>query len=87
MKLPFKAAYMFRPGFIKPIAGQKNAYTASKVMGSIYPLLAFLLPKHICTMEDLGLEMIQAVKIGYPKPILENKDIAQLARTAPPAGV
>ena len=29
MKLPFKAAYMFRPGFIKPTKGLKNAYGVS----------------------------------------------------------
>src|SRR5208283_1693556 len=81
MKLPFKAAYAFRPGFIKPIKGLKNAYSFSTVLGLIYPVLKTLFPKYVCTLQDLGLAMIQATLAGYPKKILENKDIAQLAST------
>ena len=81
MKLPFKAVYLFRPGFIKPIKGLKNAYAFSKVLGLLYPVWKILLPKYVCTLEDLGLAMIQAASKGYPNKILENKDIAQLART------
>ena len=79
MKLPFKAAYGFRPGFIKPIKGLKNAYSISIVMGWIYPVLKTLFPKYVCTLRDLALAMIQATLVGYPKKVLENKDIAQLA--------
>lgn len=79
MKLPFKAVYAFRPGFIKPIKGLKNAYTLSTVLGMFYPALKTLFPKYVCTLRDLGLAMIHAAGVGYPKKILENKDIAQLA--------
>lgn len=81
MKLPFKAAYMFRPGFIKPIKGLGRAYTASKVFGLIYPALEALFPKYVCTLDDLGISMIRTVRMGYSNPILENKDITKLART------
>jgi uncharacterized protein YbjT (DUF2867 family) len=77
--LPFKAAYAFRPGFIKPYKGLKNSYRASKVLGGIYPALKALFPKHVCTMEDLALAMILAVRDGYSSPVLENPDIARLA--------
>jgi len=80
-KLPFKAAYAFRPGYIKPIKGLKNAYTFSKVLGSFYPVLKALFPKYVCTLHDLGLAMIHATSVGYSQKILENKDIAQLAAT------
>jgi len=80
-KLPFKAAYMFRPGLIKPIKGQKNVKTIFKVAGLMYPLWKTLSPKNVCTLEDLGLAMIQASRIGYIKQIIENIDIAQLAKT------
>ncbi len=80
MKLPFKASYMFRPGFIKPIKGLKNAYGVSKALGLFYPALKFLLSKHVCTLEDLGTAMIKVTMNGYHKNILENKDIAQLRR-------
>jgi hypothetical protein len=80
MKLPFKAAYGFRPGFIKPIDGQKNAYGVSKVLGVGYPLLKALFPKYVCTLEDLGRAMIGVASEGYSKQILENPDIARVAQ-------
>jgi len=77
--LPFKAAYAFRPGFIKPYKGLKHSYGVSKVLGSIYPLMKAVFPKYVCTLEDLALAMINAAKDGYSSPVLENPDIARLA--------
>ncbi len=81
-KLPFKAAYAFRPGFIKPIKGLKNAYGVSKVLGSIYPALKIAFGKYVCTLQDLGMAMINATVAGYSAPILENIDIEKLAKRA-----
>ena len=81
MRLPFKAVYLFRPGYIKPIKGLKNAYSVSVIIGSVYPLLKFLVPKYVCTLEDLGDAMIQSVNSGYNKNFIENTDIALLAQT------
>ena len=78
-KHPFKAVYLFRSGFIKPSANQKRAYKASRAIGTIYPILKTLLPKYVCTMDDLGMAMINTVKFGYERNVLENKDIAKLA--------
>ena len=83
-KLPFKAAYAFRPGFIKPIKGLKNAYGASKALGTIYPVLRALLPKFVCTLEDLGLAMVNVTLAGFPMPTLENTDIERVARSVVP---
>jgi uncharacterized protein YbjT (DUF2867 family) len=80
-RLPFKAVYSFRPGLMKPTTGQKNVKTIFKVLGYSYPLWKFFSPKNVCTLEEVGLAMIQAVRVGYSKKILENLDIAQLART------
>lgn len=81
-KLPFKAVYLFRPGYIKPTKGLKNAYTISKVAGLFYPIWKALLSKYVCTLEDLGIAMIQAAKSGYANRGLENKDITKLAESA-----
>lgn len=81
MELPFKAAYMFRPGFIKPLKGQRSAHTISKVAGALYPLMSILVPKYICTMEEVAKAMIHVVKAGYPSKILENNDIVRFAGT------
>ncbi len=78
-RLPFKAVYLFRPGLMKPTKGQKNVKPLFKVLGLLYPLWKVLSPKNVCTLEEVGLAMIQAAQTGYTKQILENKDIAQLA--------
>jgi uncharacterized protein YbjT (DUF2867 family) len=80
-RLPFKAVYLFRPGLMKPTKGQKNVKPLFKVLGLFYPLWKVLSPKNVCTLEEVGLAMIQAAQTGYTKQILENKDIAQLAST------
>ena len=78
-KIPFKSIYLFRPGLMKPVEGQKNLKRYYKVAGLLYPLFKFISPKNVCTLEDLGLAMIHAAEVGYPKQILENMDITQLA--------
>ena len=79
MKLPFRAVYAFRPGFIKPIDGQQRAYGVSKVLGTAYPLLKALFGKYVCTLEDIGWSMIGVATAGYSKKVLENSDIAEVA--------
>ncbi len=79
LKLAFKAAYMFRPGFIRPIKGMKRTMRFSAVLSPVYPALKLLFPGSVCTLEDLGRAMIHAAEKGYPKKILENRDIADLA--------
>ena len=83
MKLPFKAVYLFRPGLMKPVKGQRNVKSLFKAAAWLYPVFKVLAPKHVCTLEDLGRAMIRTVEVGYPKPILENADITQLAGTGP----
>jgi hypothetical protein len=79
LTLPFRAAYNFRPGFIKPIKGQKNAFTLARVMGAVYPLWKALFPKYVCTLEDLGKAMIRATQEGYASRTIECLDIARLS--------
>jgi hypothetical protein len=78
-KLPFKAVYLFRPGLMKPTQGQKNVKAIMKVAGWLYPVVKFLSPKNVCTLEDLGLAMINTSLNGFEKKILENVDITRLA--------
>lgn len=80
MELPFKTAYMFRPGFIKPLKEQRNAHTISRIAGALYPLMNIFVPKYICTMEELAGAMVLVVKAGYPKQVLENSDIVRFGR-------
>jgi hypothetical protein len=80
MKLPFKAVYLFRPGFIKPTRGLKHAHNISKIVGLLYPLWKAIVPKYVCTLEDVGLVMIHMTTENCPKRIIDNADITHLAR-------
>ncbi|MDN5283794.1 MAG: hypothetical protein JWR38_68 [Mucilaginibacter sp.] len=80
MKLPFKKVYNFRPGFMKPTPGQKNVKSFYKFIGSLYPLLRLLFPNNVSTMSEAGQAMVNSVLRGYPKQILEVRDIKLLAK-------
>jgi hypothetical protein len=79
LKLPFKAAYMFRPAGIQPLHGVKSRTAwvqAIYVVAS--PLLTWLnrvAPKYMTTSEQVGRAMIKVARDGYPKPVLESEDI------------
>lgn len=75
MKLPFKATYMFRPGYLHPTPGLKNVNKYYKYVTWMYPLLRKLFPGTASTLAELGQAMLKVTKHGYPKPILEVKDI------------
>ena len=81
MRLGFRDAYAFRPGFIKPTPGLKNVFTAAKVVGPLYSLLHLVVPKWVCTMQDLGRAMIRVAAVGYEKKHVECVDIEKLGRS------
>jgi uncharacterized protein YbjT (DUF2867 family) len=84
LKIPFKAAYMFRPGYIQPLHGITSKTRLYRVgytlMGPLYPLLRALFPKYVITTEDVGRSMLEVAKHGAPKQVLENTDLAALSR-------
>lgn len=75
LKLPFKGAYMFRPGYIQPISGLKNTYKIYKIFVPFYPVLKTLFPKYVVSLEEIGLAMINVTLVGSDKKVLECKDI------------
>ena len=80
LRLPFRAAYMFRPGYIHPTQGLKNVLNLYLVFGWLYPLWKILFPKYVCTLREIGLAMINCAVKGYGKSILEVKDIIAAAK-------
>jgi hypothetical protein len=80
IQLPFKSAYMFRPGLIKPTEGMKNTLGIYKALGWLYPLIKMVAPKFGCTLKEIGLAMIHAAQRGYSKNVLEVPDIVELAK-------
>ncbi|UCF62749.1 MAG: NAD-dependent epimerase/dehydratase family protein [bacterium] len=77
----FENSYMFRPGYIQPTKGLKNAYKIYKILAPFYPVWKTLFPKHVCSLEDLGLSMINTTLYGYDKRVLENIDITYQAKS------
>jgi uncharacterized protein YbjT (DUF2867 family) len=79
MALPFKAVYVFRPGFVQPLHGIVSRTTMYNVfyrlIGPIYPALKALVPNYITTTETMGRAMIAAAAHGSAKRIHENPDI------------
>ncbi|GAB3571887.1 Rossmann-fold NAD(P)-binding domain-containing protein [Hymenobacter daeguensis] len=79
LTLPFRAAYMFRPGFMKVTPGQRNILKWYGAIAWLYPVARKLTPNYVSTMQEVGRAMIKATLAGYPKPVLEVRDIVALA--------
>jgi hypothetical protein len=79
LKLHFKSAYMFRPGFMKQVSGQRNVKSIFKAFLIFYPVFKALFPNAGCKIEDLAKAMIRVSNAGYSKHIIDNKDVDQLA--------
>jgi uncharacterized protein YbjT (DUF2867 family) len=79
LSLPFKGAYMFRPGPIVALHGivsRTRVYRWGYVLAApIIPLLLRMFPKQVTTTEQLGRAMLAVTRKGYPKPVLEPSDI------------
>ncbi|KYK45886.1 epimerase [Bradyrhizobium liaoningense] len=82
LKLPFKAAYMFRPGAIQPLHGARSktpwvqaVYIATWPLGSV---LRRISPRLVTSTEQIGRAMIRVAREGYPRRVLEMEDINSL---------
>jgi uncharacterized protein YbjT (DUF2867 family) len=87
LAMPFKAAYMFRPGYIQPVHGVRSKTALYRslyvLVAPLYPMLKALAPKFVTTTENIGRAMLEVAKHGAAKRVLESVDIEALARTAP----
>ena len=91
LRMPFRAAYMFRPGFIVPMDGIESKTRSYRifynVLAPVMPLLHRLFPKAVLTTRELGQAMLIVVRSGAPKHVLETSDIrALLEAKAFPSG-
>jgi uncharacterized protein YbjT (DUF2867 family) len=87
LRMPFAAAYMFRPGFIEPAQGETSRTKLYRVLFTIakplLPLLRRVFPNQILTTEQIARAMLNLVTHPYPKHILEIKDIRAAAELSP----
>ena len=84
LRMPFQAAYMFRPGVIVPLHGIKSRTALYRIpymlMAPLLPLLEAAFPKYVTTTERLGRAMIHVAKQGAAKAVLESSDINAVGR-------
>ena len=82
LRLRFKAAYMFRPGVIQPLHGIRSKTASYRifygVLGPVLSVVRAVAPRMMTTTEQIGRAMLQVVRQGYPKQVLEAGDIARL---------
>jgi len=83
LAMPFKAAFMFRPGYIQPMKGIKSAtklYNALYVVFKpLYPLLKAISPNGVTSTVQLGKAMINVTMEGHENNVLHAKEINELA--------
>jgi uncharacterized protein YbjT (DUF2867 family) len=82
LRLPFKAAVMFRPGFIVPLHGIVSKTLLYRICYALLrpfgPMLYRMLPQYVTTTEQLGRAMLRVAESGSPKTVLTNRDMNAL---------
>ncbi len=82
LKLPFRGAYMFRPGAIQPLHGarSKTAWVQAvyDVSWPLWSVLRRIAPRLVTSTEQIGRAMIRVAREGYPRRVLEMEDINSL---------
>ncbi|WP_163325891.1 NAD-dependent epimerase/dehydratase family protein [Draconibacterium mangrovi] len=83
IKLGFKQAFMFRPGFIIPLRGIQSRTKAYQFVYDYFMWLVRLFkavaPNAVVDTTQLGKAMINCTLYGYNAVIIKPKDIIQLA--------
>lgn len=84
LRLPFRAAYAFRPGAIQPMHGERSKTAMYRVLYSLtkplLPLLRWVFPNQVLTTEEIGRAMIRVARHGASKRVLESSDIRACAQ-------
>ncbi len=84
LHMPFKGAYMFRPGIIQPLHGIRSKTRSYRVVYTIlspFVLLAkAVAPNSITTTERMGRAMIRVALEGAPSHLLSTGQINELGK-------
>ncbi|MGI5147719.1 epimerase [Plantactinospora sp. CA-294935] len=71
--------YAFRPGFIQPLHGIRSKTRSYRVLYALIaplaPALRRAFPRAVTTTEQIGLAMLGVAERGYPRRVLENRDL------------
>lgn len=83
LSMPFRASYMFRPGYIQPMKGIRSRTRLYNMVYFVFKPLYFLLKAFkslVTNTGTLGRAMIRAGAYGYTRRILESTDINILGK-------
>lgn len=79
LRMPFRGAYVFRPGYIQPLRGVRSRTTMYAalyaVVSPLYPLLRRVFGNSVTDSVTLGRAMVRVARNGYERRILEGADI------------
>jgi len=75
MKLPFKQAFGFRIGFLIPNLQQKRVLKYYNYISWLIPVIKFLFPNIISSMNQVARAMIYVSQNGYKNNVIYVKDI------------
>ena len=77
--MPWKAAFVFRPGLVRPLHGIRSR---TRLYNVLFPLLwpvmaitGLVAPSHITTTERIGRAMLQCARAGFPSRILYAREM------------
>ncbi|MDE1179274.1 epimerase [Paraburkholderia sp.] len=86
LRLPFRSAYLFRPGVIVPLDGIRSKTRAYQsiywILKPVLSLAKALFPKQVATTRSVGLAMLEVVRKQPPGRHIEAADIEALSLAA-----
>jgi len=79
LRLPFRRAVMFRPGFIQPLHGATSRTRAYRIFyaltAPLLPLLRRVAPRYVTTTEQVARAMLRVAREGAAEPVLNTAAI------------
>jgi uncharacterized protein YbjT (DUF2867 family) len=89
LRMPFKGAYMFRPGVIQAGPGIRSKTAIYRFLYVLLRPMVWLAravsPESVTTTETIGRAMVRVATDGAPTPVLGTREINRLARLGPPS--
>ncbi|PZP34628.1 MAG: epimerase [Roseateles depolymerans] len=86
LALPFRSAYMFRPGLIRPVDGAVSKTPAYRwsylLLAPLLPLLHRALPQAVLSTREIGEAMLQLARAPADHRIVETGDIRRVLNTS-----
>jgi len=84
LRMPFKAAYMFRPAVIQPLHGIHSKTRSYRILYAVMwpfiPLVKALSPNSVTSTERVGRAMIRVALEGAPTRVLGTREINALGK-------